>query len=248
MSDPTTTPVDLAQIDEDERHEKIRNRVLIGLILLIGLGVAFWVGSLVNANQEEAASANAGQEQAQVEKFNLAQQISAACKDPENGLDEDTAARLCRDAQQIVREGPQGAQGVPGATGAQGPIGIQGIQGIPGVSGTNGKDGATGPTGLTGATGANGTDGAQGPPGDTGAQGATGPKGDTGATGPVGDKGDPGDAGPAGPPGPQGDAGPPGPAGPAADVITFQTDGVTTVCNRDEGAPVDAPTYTCAVI
>jgi len=229
MSDPTITPVDLEQIEEDERHDKIRNYVLLGLVALIGCAVAFWVGSLVSANQEEAAKSAAGQEQAQVEKFNLAQQIAAACKDPQNGLDEATAARLCKDAQQIVREGPQGAQGIPGATGAQGPSGLQGIQGIPGVDGATGAKGDTGDTGATGATGAAGADGApgeQGPKGDTGAQGPQGEKGDTGAIGPQG---------------PQGADGEP----PAGWVVFGPNDAVVERCTRAENFDAASPAYTC---
>jgi hypothetical protein len=235
MSDPTITPVDLEQIEEDERRDKIRNYALLGLIALIGCAVAFWVGSLVSANQEDAAKSAAGQEQAQVEKFNLAQQIAAACKDPENGLDEATAARLCKDAQQIVREGPQGAQGIPGATGAQGPAGIQGIQGIPGVAGADGTDGRDGADGNTGATGA------KGDTGDTGATGPQGEKGDTGATGEQGPQGPAGDTGATGPQGPSGEDGEP----PVAWVVYGPAEQVIERCERTPDFDRDAPTYTC---
>jgi Collagen triple helix repeat (20 copies) len=198
MSD-NTNPVDLEGMEVDETRDKWRNRTLLILIFLIGCGVALWVGTLISANQEKAAeakdqtvTAQQGEEQAQVEKFNLAQQIAEACKDPENGLDEATAARLCRDAATIVREGPQGAQGIPGVQGVAGQDGARGAQGIPGVNGIDGADGKDGIDGQDGATGATGAEGPAGPAGQDGAQGPAGPAGADGQDGA------PGPAGPAG--------------------------------------------------
>jgi Collagen triple helix repeat (20 copies) len=172
MSDPTIGTIDLEQIEADERREKIRNRILIGFVAAVGMAVSVWVGSLVNDNQDETVRADAKTEQAQVEKFNLAQQIAAACADPNTeALDEDTYSRLCADARTIVRAGPQGAQGIPGAQGVQGIQGVQGVPGLPGAVGPAGPAGADGATGEQGPAGADGQDGAIGPQGPAGADG-----------------------------------------------------------------------------
>lgn len=169
MSDPTIKRVDLKQIEDEEHREKIRNRVLLVLITLIGIAVAVWVGSLVTHEQDTTEKAQEQVEQVQVEKFNLAQQIAAACADPTaEALDEDTYRRLCADARTIVREGPQGAQGIPG---------VQGPQGIQGVAGGTGPQG---PQGIQGETGGTGAQGPQGEKGDTGSVGAQGPPGEDG--------------------------------------------------------------------
>ena len=224
--DPTIGAVDLEKIEEEERREKIRNRILLGLVALIGCAVAFWVGSLVSANQEEAAKSQVQTEQAQVEKFNLAQQIAVACADPDSGLDEDAQARLCQDAKSIVREGPQGAQGIPGV---QGPAGEQGMTGAQGVRGPPGIDGIDGDTGATGAAGA---DGAPGPAGEKGATGDTGPQG------PQGEKGDTGAIGPQGPAGADGEP-------PVSWVVYGPNDQVIERCERVADFDPDAPQYTC---
>lgn len=244
MTDPTLGPVDLDQIEEDERHEKIRNRVIIALIFLASCAIAVWVGTLINASQDTATKAQekteqvqGEKEQVQVEKFNLAQQIATACADPQ-GLDEATQARLCRDARQIVREGPQGAQGIPGATGAQGPAGTQGVQGIPGVAGADGDKGDKGDTGATGATGANGADGANGVDGATGPAGADGADGAQGPAGPPGADGAPGAVGPAGPAGQDGQ--------PPFSWVVFNEGGqVIETCTRAADFDAATPTYTC---
>jgi hypothetical protein len=230
MSDPTIGPVDLEQIEADERREKIRNRILIGIILLVGVAVAFWVGSIVSHNQDETVKAEAGQEQAQVEKFNLAQQIAAACKDESaKTLDSETYARLCKDAATIVREGPQGAQGIPGVQGPIGPQGVSGIQGLQGVPGVPGTDGVDGKDGAMGPAGPAGADGAQGEPG---------PQGEPGAQGPQGEKGETGAVGPQGPAGQNGE--------PPAGWIVLGPNGVPVEeCLRDPDSPDTAPTYTC---
>jgi hypothetical protein len=229
MSD-NTNPVDLAGMEVDERRDKWRNRALIALIFLIGCGVALWVGTLVNTNQEKASTAKEqtvtaqqGEEQAQVEKFNLAQQIAAACNNPDSGLDEATEVRLCHDAKSIVREGPQGAQGIPGAQGVQGVPGQQGIQGIPGA---NGKDGLDGQDGATGA------EGDQGPAGPAGADGAQGP------TGPAGADGKDGAPGPAGPAGKDGEP-------PVSWVVYGPNEQVIERCEREPDFQSDAPEYVC---
>ncbi len=232
MSDPTTPPVDLEQMDEDESRDKWRNRILLGLIALIGFAIAGWVGYLVSANQEEAAKSAAGQEQAQVEKFNLAQQIAAACNDPDNGLDEATATRLCRDAKTIVREGPQGAQGIPGVQGVQGVDGARGVQGVQGVPGNDGADGADGTDGLDGADGATGATGPEGPAGPAGQDGAQGP------AGPAGADGQDGAPGPAGPAGQNGEP-------PVSWVVFGPNEQVIERCEREPDFQADAPEYVC---
>lgn len=224
--DPTKPVVDLQQIEAEEQREKIRNRVILVLITLVGFAVAAWVGAVVDDAQEDTGRAQAKTEQVEVEKFNLAQQIAAACSDPDSGLDEAAEARLCRDAQQIVREGPQGAQGIPGvqgpageqgATGAQGPQGVQGIPGTDGVNGLPGKDGAVGPPGEPGQDGA---DGEQGPPGPAGADGQDG------------------SMGPAGPPGQDGE--------PPVSWVVYGTNGtVTERCQRVDDFNPAEPRYTC---
>lgn len=181
---------DLTDLDAEERRDKIRNRILLGAIGAVAIAVALWVGGLIDNEQKSTEKAQAQTEQAQVEKFNLAQQVAAACADPKaTALDEETYARLCTDARTIVREGPAGAQGVPGPQGAQGVPGIQGVQGargLPGAAGTDGKAGAPGKDGAVGPAGppgADGKDGAQGPPGADGKDGAVGPAGPAGANG-----------------------------------------------------------------
>lgn len=169
MSDPTITPIDLEQIEDDEHREKIRNRIVNGVVFVIGVIIALVVGMTVNDSQDTASQAKQDTEQAQIEKYNLAQQIAAACASPETeSLDEALYERLCSDARTIVREGPQGAQGIPGtqgvpgmtgAEGPPGPQGPQGPQGEPGVGlpGADGKDGAD--STVPGPPGTNGTDG-----------------------------------------------------------------------------------------
>lgn len=225
MSDEIpTTRVDRLELDRleaEEHHEKWRTWALLAAILLIGVGVALWVGMSINANQEVATKAEAQTEQAQVEKFNLAQQIAAACADPNaESLDEATYARLCSDARTIVREGPQGAQGIPGAQGVQGIPGMQGAQGIPGI------DGAAGPKGDTG---------------DIGPQGIPGEKGDTGDTGPQGPQGEKGDTGAIGDQGPAGEDGEP----PFSWVVYNAGGEVVQTCTRTETFDPESPTYSC---
>jgi hypothetical protein len=236
MSDPTIGHVDLDQIEADERREKIRNRIIIAVILLIGIAVAFWVGNIVSHNQDETTRAESKTTQAQVEKFNLAQQIAAACKDPAaESLDSATYARLCKDAATIVREGPQGAQGIPGVQGpqgAQGNAGIQGVQGIPGIPGADGKNGTDGKAGAVGPPGADGKDGAVGPPGPAGADGAAGP------AGPAGADGKDGAMGPAGPAGADGEP-------PFAWVVYGPNDTVVERCERAPDFDPAEPRYTC---
>ena len=236
MSDPTIGHVDLEQIEAEERREKIRNRVIIAAILLLGILVAFWVGSIVSHNQDETTKAETKTEQAQVEKFNLAQQIAAACKDESaKTLDSETYARLCKDAATIVREGPQGAQGIPGVQGpqgAQGNAGIQGVQGVPGVPGADGTNGVDGEQGPPGPAGADGADGAVGPPGPAGADGAAGP------AGPAGADGKDGAIGPAGPAGADGQP-------PMGWVVYGPNNVVTERCERADPFDPAEPRYTC---
>lgn len=188
-------------------------------LAIICLGL-FYLFTQDSENDKRIAAAET--KQAQIEKFNLAQQISVACKDQsQEALDEATYARLCRDAATIVREGPQGAQGIPGVQGPQGPQGFQGAMGPQGEQGLPGKLGPKGETGATGATGAAGEDGA------TGADGAAGPAGADGA------------AGPAGPPGPAGADGATGPAGAdgAAGAKGDTGNGVASILCSANGGP-----------
>lgn len=233
MSDPTIGPVDLEQIEAEEHREKIRNRVIIALIFLVGVAVALWVGYLLNSEQNTVDKAEAKTEQVQAEKFSLAQQIAEACASKDGtSLDAETYDRLCADARTIVREGPQGAQGVPGIQGPQGIQGEQGLQGAqgirgpPGIDGTDGVDGAVGPQGEKGETGDTGPQGPQGEKGDTGAQG---PQGETGATGAVG------------PQGPAGANGQP----PFAWVVYNEAGNVIESCVRTDPFDPSEPTYTC---
>jgi hypothetical protein len=226
MSDHTN-PVNLEGMDEDERRDKWRNRVLIALIALIGFAVAGWVGAIVNDNQNDARKAEAGQEQAQVEKFNLAQQIATACADEsKKSLDAATYDRLCHDAATIVREGPQGAQGIPGVQGPQGVQGNDGLQGAQGVRGPPGENGKDGTNGTPGADGAQGPQGEQGPAGATGPQGPQGERGETGAVGPQG---------------PAGADGQP----PTGWVVFGENDQVIETCKRSDPFDSASPTYTC---
>lgn len=201
MTEQPTTRSDraeLSRLEEEERVERLRNRVILAVVMLVGIVVAVWVGMQIDANQASEDKAQAKTEQVQVEKFNLAQQVAEACADPDvSALDEATYAGLCLDARTIVREGPQGAQGIPGVQGVQGTQGLQGIQGIrgpPGVDGIDGTNGLNGEKGDTGDTGAQGPQGEKGETGDTGAQGPQGEKGDTGSVGEQGPRGADGEA------------------------------------------------------
>lgn len=207
-----TTNKDLDRADRVNRWRTIAFAVMGALVLAL----VFLAWRESGVQQEE-------KQQAQTEKFNLAQQIASACKDPQNGLDESTALRLCRDAATIVREGPQGAQGVPGATGAQGPQGLQGIQGIRGFDGAQGEKGDVGDTGPQGLPGPQGDPGPAGPQGETG---ATGPQGDTGAVGPQG---------------PAGTDGQP----PFSWVVFSEGGQIIESCVRADPFDPAAPTYTC---
>ena len=224
MSNPTITPINLEQIEIDERHEKIRHRILAGVVFTIGVIIAILVGMSIDDSQNTATQAKEDTAQAQIEKYNLAQQIAAACANPETEiLDEAVYARLCSDARTIVQEGPQGAQGIPGAQGIHGSQGIQGVQGPRGPPGTNGVDG------IAGADGADGPLGPQGPSGADGAAGAQGPAGPAGADGAVG------------PQGPAGENGEP----PFSWVVYDGGGQVIETCTRSETFNEDEPTYTC---
>lgn len=183
-------PPNIPSLEEqeiEERHEKHRNRIIIAVVFLLGVAVALWMGSLINRSQTGEEKAQQQTEQAQTEKYNLAQQVAAACADESReSLDEDTYTRLCTDAQTIVKAGPRGAQGVPGPQGVQGiqgPQGVPGINGVDGRPGQDGEDGAQGPPGPAGADGKDGATGPQGPPGADGKDGAVGPQGPAGADG-----------------------------------------------------------------
>lgn len=192
----------LHELDAEERRDRIRTRWALSIAAVIAIAAAFWVGSLIDTEQASKTKAQAQTQRAQVEKYNLAQQIAAACADPKaTVLDETAYARLCTDARAIVREGPRGAQGVPGHTGAQGVPGPQGIPGVRGVIGLDGKDGANGKDGQPGPVGQPGAVGPAGPAGPPGADGATGP---AGPPGPPGADGKDGATGPMGPPGEDG--------------------------------------------
>lgn len=218
MSDPTITPIDLEQIEDDEHREKIRHRIVNGVVFVIGVIIALVVGMTVNDSQDTASQAKQDTEQAQIEKYNLAQQIAAACANPETEiLDEAVYARLCSDARTIVQEGPQGAQGIPGSQGIQGVQGPHGPLGTNGVDGIAGADGADGPLGPQGPSGADGAAGAQGPAGPAGADGAVGPQG------PAGENGEP----------------------PFSWVVYDGGGQVIETCTRSETFNEDEPTYTC---
>jgi hypothetical protein len=227
MSDEQPT---LAHLDAEERKDQIRNRVLLGVVGAIAIAVALWVGGLIDNEQKTTAKAEKKTEQAQVEKFNLAQQVAAACADPDaKVLDDVLYARLCTDARTIVREGPQGAQGIPGVQGPMGPQGVTGAQG------------ARGPAGSAGAAG---TDGKAGPAGPAGAEGAVGP------AGPAGADGAPGPQGPPGADGKDGAVGPAGPAGangePPMSWVVYGSNGqVTERCERATNFDPTEPRYTC---
>jgi hypothetical protein len=242
MSDPTIGPVDLEQMEAEEHREKIRNRVILALIFIIGVCIALWVGYLLNSEQKTVDKAEQRTEEVQAEKFNLAQQIAEACESNETeSLDEATYQRLCADARTIVREGPQGAQGIPGLQGPQGVQGVdgaQGVQGIPGTDGANGLDGADGAPGAQGETGPAGPPGEQGATGETGPQGPQGEKGDTGATGP---QGEPGETGAVGPQGPAGADGQP----PFSWVVFNEAGNIVESCVRADPFTPAQPTYTC---
>lgn len=210
-----------ADIEAEERRDRRRNRLLIAAVFLVCVGLALWVGSLINASQKDAAQADKATVQAQVEKYNLAQQVAAACADvTRESLDEETYNRLCTDARTIVREGPRGAQGIPGQ---QGPQGVQGVQGIPGADGADGKPGKDGEDGEDGAPGPAGTDGKDGAQGPQGPPGADGKDGAVGPAGPAGQDGQP----------------------PYSWVVYNEAGNVIESCIRTDPFDPKAPTYQC---
>jgi hypothetical protein len=220
----------------EERHERWRTYLPLALIMLGGVIVALWVGYSISESQKEQVKAKTtavkaidAADQAQAEKYTLAQQVAAACAG--GTLDPEIQTQLCSDARQVVKEGPQGAQGIPGIQGVQG---VKGEQGIPGK---NGADGAPGPKGDTGASGVNGKDGLPGEKGDVGAVGEKGETGATGPQGPPGPKGDTGGIGPQGPPGKDGQ--------PPVSWTVENADGSTTNCNRADDWTLAVPTYSC---
>lgn len=91
-----------------------------------------------------------------------------------------------RDAQPIVRQGPEGARG---ETGADGPVGQVGPRG---PSGPIGGPGSKGEPGRDGLDGANGRPGARGEPGLQGRVGLSGPPGQDGRPGVPGTPGNAG--------------------------------------------------------
>ena len=227
-------PFDEEADDAAEQRERNRNRTLLAVIMGSGVLVALWVGYLISSSQEgeekaatTAVVAEDKADQAQAEKFTLAQQVAAACAGGD--LDEDVQTQLCSNAREVVKEGPRGAQGIPG---------IQGVQGVPG------EDGKQGPQGVQGVPGTAGTDGAPGEKGETGAQGEAGPAGPEGQQGPPG---------PEGPAGKDGAVGPQGPAGrdgqPPVGWIVFGENGQEIErCNRADPFDPASPTYVCTEV
>lgn len=194
--------------------------VLLLATLLLVLGAVAW-----NSYSDRVARI-----QAQQSAATLAEQVQAACADPESELligDED----VCDLAQEVADEPAPAIQLTPepGKDGERGLQGPQGVQGVPGIQGPKGLDGQTSPPGKDGASGANGEPGPAGPAGPAGPQGDPGPQGEVGPQGPEGPVGpqgpegpaggEPGPVGPQGPMGPQGPEGPQGPAGQPGVVI-----------------------------
>lgn len=235
----STENVDLSELDAEERRDRIRNRVIFGVVAAVAIGVALWVGGIVDDEKQSAEKAQAQTAQAQIEKYNLAQQIAAACADPKaETLDGATYARLCTDAREIVREGPRGAQGIPGRDGPPGAPGVPGVPGVPGIPGVDGRDGADGKDGQAGPSGATG------PAGQDGEAGAVGPPG------PPGKDGQDGPQGPAGPAGQDGAVGPAGPAGadgepPYGWVVYGPNNQEIERCERATPFNPDEPRYSC---
>lgn len=201
---------DLDRADRVNRWRTVAFAVMAALVLAL----LFLAWRESGVQQEE-------KQQAQVEKFNLAQQIAVACKDP--SMDESMSDRLCKDAATIVREGPQGAQGVPGATGPQGVQGTQGLQGIQGIRGFDGATGATGASGVDGINGLNGIDGTNGVDGAPGKDGVDGKDGAAGIAGTDGADGQP----------------------PFSWTVFNENGDVRETCTRADPFDPAAPTYTC---
>ncbi len=221
-------------IEAEERRESAHRWLAAAAVFVAGVLIALWVGYSINESQDSEKKAQAqttearGQaDQAQAEKFTLAQQVAAACA--ADDLDPAVQTQLCRDAQQVVREGPRGAQGIPGVQG------IQGVQGIPGADGRNGQDGADGNTGAAGPAGVDGAPGAEGPAGPAGADGAPGPAGPAGADGKDGADGA---VGPAGKDGADGQP-------PFSWVVYNERGEVIESCTRTNEFDPANPTYTC---
>lgn len=215
-----------AEVLEDEREATRSRYILSAIVFIVGVLVAFGVGFLISESQKEAAKsattaakAVGTAEQAQAEKFNLAQQVALACAE-EKGLDEASQRKLCRDAEQVVQQGPRGPQGIPGT---------QGPQGIPGE---DGRDGTNGKNGIDGSNGINGQDGVDGQPGENGQDGAQGPPG------PAGKDGKDGAIGPQGPAGKDGEP-------PFSWVVYDEAGNVTETCTRSADFDPASPTYTC---
>lgn len=234
LEDAVLTDDKLRTLEEEERRDRRRNRLILAAIFILGCAVALWVGASISQSQDatkkadtSATQAKAAADQSQAEKFTLAQQVAAACAG--GTLDKDVQTQLCRDAQQITKEGPRGAQGIPGVQGIQGVQGVPGVDGLDGKDGLNGKDGATGPKGESGKDGAQGPAGPAGEPGKDGAQGPAGPPGADGKDGAVG------------PQGPAGEDGQP----PYAWVVFDEQGREVRRCERSDPFDPAQPTYTC---
>lgn len=197
------------------------NILLLVVLLLILVAVAW------NSYSDRVARI-----QAQRSAATLAEQVQAACADPESELligDED----ICDLAQKVADEpAPPAIQLTPepGLDGKDGERGPQGPQGIPGIPGLDGKNGLNGSDGLTPAPGLNGKDGQNG---SSGKDGAPGPAGDPGPAGPAGPEGPAGPAGPEGPAGPAGPVGPEGPMGPPGAPVNCPSPSLAEVLTLD---------------
>lgn len=171
-------PESRTQMKRYEHDAKRDRRTILAIVAFIILSIllASW---LLHSNETKTAETDSAKQGA----YTLAQQVAAACLDPEA---KKALGKACPDAQQIIKEGPPGPAGAVGPAGAQGPQGAQGIQGVQGIQGPpgpSGPPGLVGQVGPTGAAGPAGADGTNGTDGTNGADGATGPEGPPGPAG-----------------------------------------------------------------
>lgn len=169
---------------------------ILGVVLVL-LGLASFVGDVINSGRVDKAESSASRADEKADRLveerktdveriqNLERNLTTAidqferCKGKTAKQDPYCKEPAASPPGEIGPPGPPGAVGATGAMGPPGPPGADGEQGVTGASGP------PGPQGLQGIPGVQGIKGEKGEPGETGPAGPVGPAGPAGEPGAV---------------------------------------------------------------